>query len=120
MAMTRVWIVNPPPEYTGWELRRYDDGGPVGRFPVYITELYQFDFAPNIRLDAYFYKNTWPEKQDYGKGIMNPGPGDYTWHYDTGVVEKRGVEDVSWLPMPPAMGPPLPRFLGILWPWHTA
>jgi len=21
------------------------------------------------------------------------------------------------LPMPPDMGPPLPRFLGILWPW---
>jgi hypothetical protein len=24
------------------------------------------------------------------------------------------------LPMPPQFGPPLPRFLGITWPWVTA
>ena len=24
----------------------------------------------------------------------------------------------NWLPMEPAMGPPLPRFLNILWPWY--
>lgn len=24
----------------------------------------------------------------------------------------------DWLPMPPDMGPPLPRFLGIRWPWY--
>ena len=24
---------------------------------------------------------------------------------------------VDLLPMPPNMGPPLPRFLGIVWPW---
>lgn len=24
----------------------------------------------------------------------------------------------NWLPMEPAMGPPLPRFLNIFWPWY--
>jgi len=24
----------------------------------------------------------------------------------------------DYLPMPPKMGPPLPRFLGIFWPWY--
>jgi len=24
----------------------------------------------------------------------------------------------NWLPMEPTMGPPLPRFLNILWPWY--
>jgi hypothetical protein len=24
----------------------------------------------------------------------------------------------NWLPMEPAKGPPLPRFLGITWPWY--
>lgn len=24
----------------------------------------------------------------------------------------------SWFPMPPSQGPPLPRFLGLLWPWY--
>ncbi|GAH05506.1 unnamed protein product, partial [marine sediment metagenome] len=23
-----------------------------------------------------------------------------------------------WMPMPPDMGPPLPRYLGIYWPWY--
>ena len=27
-----------------------------------------------------------------------------------------GIAD--FLPMPPNMGPPLPRFLGIVWPWQ--
>lgn len=26
------------------------------------------------------------------------------------------IED--WMPMEPSKGPPLPRFLGILWPWY--
>jgi len=25
----------------------------------------------------------------------------------------------DWLPMPPQMGPPLPRHLGIFWPWYV-
>lgn len=24
----------------------------------------------------------------------------------------------DWMPMPPDMGPPLPKFLGIFWPWY--
>jgi len=24
----------------------------------------------------------------------------------------------NWIPMAPALGPPLPRFLGIYWPWY--
>jgi len=28
-----------------------------------------------------------------------------------------GYEPEEWLPMPPDMGPPLPRYLGIYWPW---
>lgn len=26
------------------------------------------------------------------------------------------IEDL--LPMPPTMGPPLPRYFGVLWPWY--
>jgi len=29
------------------------------------------------------------------------------------------VASVEWYPMPPSDGPPLPRFLNILWPWIT-
>jgi len=25
----------------------------------------------------------------------------------------------NWMPMSPDMGPPLPRFLSLLWPWYT-
>ena len=25
----------------------------------------------------------------------------------------------EWLPMPPELGPPLPRYLGIYWPWYA-
>ncbi len=27
---------------------------------------------------------------------------------------------IDWLPMSPLMGPPLPRFLGVMWPWLDA
>lgn len=27
-------------------------------------------------------------------------------------------KEISWLPMPPNMGPPLPEFLQIYWPWY--
>ena len=36
---------------------------------------------------------------------------------DTSIPRDFKLED--WLPMPPDMGPPLPEFLGIYWPWHT-
>ena len=29
-----------------------------------------------------------------------------------------GYELEEWMPMPPDKGPPLPRFLGIYWPWY--
>jgi len=32
-------------------------------------------------------------------------------------LEEFELED--WMPMPPDMGPPLPRHLGIYWPWHA-
>ncbi len=28
--------------------------------------------------------------------------------------------DERWLPMPPDEGPPLPKLLGIYWPWYKA
>jgi hypothetical protein len=31
----------------------------------------------------------------------------------------KDLELEDWLPMPPDMGPPLPRFLGIYWPWYV-
>lgn len=31
-------------------------------------------------------------------------------------VSNLSLED--WVPMPPDMGPPLPRLLGIFWPWY--
>jgi len=32
--------------------------------------------------------------------------------------ELLGYELEEWAPMPPDQGPPLPRFLNILWPWY--
>lgn len=28
------------------------------------------------------------------------------------------IELENWIPMPPTMGPPLPRSMGITWPWY--
>ncbi|MBA7647845.1 hypothetical protein ES703_55624 [subsurface metagenome] len=36
---------------------------------------------------------------------------------DTSIPRDFKLED--WLPMSPDMGPPLPEFLGIYWPWYT-
>ena len=32
--------------------------------------------------------------------------------------EKKTVSLWEFLPMPPEIGPPLPRFLGFYWPWY--
>jgi len=44
--------------------------------------------------------------------VMLASEETYNEHYGIGL----GFED--WFPMMPNMGPPLPRILGIYWPWY--
>ena len=58
----------------------------------------------------------------------SPGPGGSRHHgrpslgsatnYTSGEDEMVNIRLEDWWPMPPDRGPPLPRFMGVIWPWY--